>query len=101
MGKPEEKLPDSIPSEGSTSDCVGEFHRFTPPYVTVFASIVAYLSWNFGVRVLGANQASMFNFLIPVFSALIAIPVLGEGLQTYHLVGAGFIFTSLWLSNRH
>ena len=70
-------------------------------YVTVFASIVAYLSWNFGVRVLGANQASMFNFLIPVFSALIAIPVLGEGLQTYHLVGAGFIFTGLWLSNRH
>ncbi|MET4694165.1 DMT family transporter [Endozoicomonas lisbonensis] len=69
-------------------------------YVTVFASIVAFLSWNYGVSILGANQASMFNFLIPVFSALIAIPVLGEGLQTYHFLGAGFIFAGLWLSGK-
>lgn len=69
-------------------------------YVALFASIVAYLSWNFGVAQLGANQASMFNFLVPVFSALIAIPVLGEQLYGYHLLGAALIFSGLWLSNR-
>ncbi|KEQ12687.1 hypothetical protein GZ77_19575 [Endozoicomonas montiporae] len=73
---------------------------FLLAYVTVFASVVAYLSWNYGVGILGANQASMFNFLIPVFSALIAIPVLGEGLQNYHLLGGGFIFAGLWLFNK-
>ena len=69
-------------------------------YVSLFASIVAYSSWNFGVAVLGASQTAMFNFLIPVFSALIAIPVLGEALEGYHFMGAAFIFVGLWLSNR-
>ena len=69
-------------------------------YVSIFASIIAYSSWNFGVVVLGASQTAMFNFLIPVFAALIAIPVLGEALEGYHLMGATFIFTGLWLSNR-
>lgn len=69
-------------------------------YVAFFASIVAYMSWNFGVAQLGASQAAMFNFLIPVFSATIAIPVLGELLYSYHLIGAVLIFAGLWLSNR-
>lgn len=69
-------------------------------YVSVFSSLAAYSCWNFGVLVLGANQASMFNFLIPVFSALIAIPVLGENLEMYHLQGAAFIFAGLWLFGR-
>lgn len=69
-------------------------------YIVLFASLTAYVAYNFGVSVLGASHASMFNFLIPVFSASFAIPILGEQLQTYHFVGAAFIFTGLWLSNR-
>ncbi len=69
-------------------------------YVVLFASLIAYLCWNNGVRVLGASKASMFNFLIPVFAAAIAIPVLGEPLHTYHLLAAVFIFTGLWLTTR-
>ena len=69
-------------------------------YVSLFASIVAYSSWNFGVAVLGANQTAVFNFLIPVFSVVIAIPVLGENLESYHYFGAAFIFAGLWLTNR-
>ena len=69
-------------------------------YVVLFASLIAYLCWNNGVRVLGANKASMFNFLIPVFSAAIAIPVLREPLHTYHLLAAIFIFTGLWLTTK-
>ena len=69
-------------------------------YVAVFASLIAYLCWNNGVRILGASKASMFNFLIPVFAAAIAIPVLGEPLHIYHLSAAAFIFTGLWLTTR-
>ena len=69
-------------------------------YVVLFASLVAYLCWNNGVRVLGASKASMFNFLIPVFAAAIAIPVLGEPLHAYHLFAAVFIFSGLWLTTR-
>ncbi|MGI9273634.1 MAG: DMT family transporter [Endozoicomonas sp.] len=70
-------------------------------YVVLFASLTAYLSWNHGVAVLGANTASMFNFLIPVFSASFAIPILGESLHGYHLVGASFIFSGIWLATRN
>lgn len=69
-------------------------------YVVLFASLTAYLCWNNGVQVLGANKASMFNFLVPVFSAAIAIPVLGEPLHSYHLFAAILICTGLWLTAR-
>ena len=69
-------------------------------YVVLFASLVAYLCWNNGVRVLGASKASMFNFLIPIFAATFAIPVLGEPLHSYHLLAALFIFTGLWLTTK-
>ncbi|WP_257254932.1 MULTISPECIES: DMT family transporter [unclassified Endozoicomonas] len=73
---------------------------FLISYAALFASLVAYMSWNFGVSILGANTAAMFNFLIPVFSAMFAIPILGETLYQYHLIGAGLIFTGLWITNR-
>lgn len=73
---------------------------FLISYAALFASLIAYMSWNFGVSILGANTAAMFNFLIPVFSAMFAIPILGEKLYQYHLIGAGLIFTGLWITNR-
>ena len=69
-------------------------------YVILFPSLVSYLAWNHGVSVLGANQVTMFNFLIPVFAAMLAIPLLGEPLETYHIAAGLFIFCGLWLTNR-
>ena len=69
-------------------------------YVVIFPSLTAYLSWNHGVSILGANTASTFIFLSPLFTALIAIPVLGESLESYHVIALTMIFIGLWLSNR-
>ena len=69
-------------------------------YVVIFASLLAYISWNFGVSILGASNAAMFNFLMPVFSAAFAIPLLGESLQSYHWLGAALIFAGLWVVSR-
>ncbi|GFR95552.1 permease, DMT superfamily [Elysia marginata] len=67
-------------------------------YVTVFASILSYLAWNNGVRVLGSSSASLFNSLMPVFVALLAFLFLGESLHSYHFVGGGLILMGLWLA---
>ncbi|GAA4650255.1 DMT family transporter [Kistimonas scapharcae] len=67
-------------------------------YVTVFASILSYLAWNNGVRVLGSSSASLFNSLMPVFVAFLAFLFLGESLHPYHFVGGGLILTGLWLA---
>ena len=47
-------------------------------YVAIFASITSFFAWNKGVSILGANKASLFLHLIPVFSSMWAIMFLGE-----------------------
>lgn len=67
-------------------------------YTAVFASLVAYLAWNHGVLVLGAAKATLVNYLMPVFTALLGWLLLGEGLQPYHWFGAALIFAGLLLA---
>lgn len=69
-------------------------------YTAVFASLLAYLAWNHGVRVLGAAKAALSNYLMPVFTALLGWLLLGEGLQPYHWAGAALIFGGLLLATR-
>ncbi|OGT93155.1 MAG: hypothetical protein A2298_02570, partial [Gammaproteobacteria bacterium RIFOXYB2_FULL_38_6] len=41
-------------------------------YLGIFPSILSYIFWNYGVRTAGASIASVFMYLLPVFTALIA-----------------------------
>lgn len=69
-------------------------------YTAVFASLVAYLGWNHGVKVLGAPTAAMGNYLMPVFTAILGWILLGEGLQAFHWAGGAMIFAGLLLATR-
>lgn len=69
-------------------------------YTAVFASLVAYLSWNHGVKTVGAAKAAMATYLMPVFTAIIGWLVLGEGLQLFHWIGGGLIFAGLLLATQ-
>ncbi len=68
-------------------------------YVAVFASITSFFAWNKGVSILGANKASLFLHLIPVFSSIWAIMFLGEKFSFFHLIGTVFIIIGIVLSN--
>ena len=65
----------------------------------IFASIAAFFSWNKGVSIIGANRASLFLHLIPIFSSIWAIFFLNEKFAIYHLIGVVFILTGIILSN--
>lgn len=67
-------------------------------YTAVMASLVAYMAWNNGVRVLGPGTASLFSYLMPVFTALLGVLLLGEVLRWYHLVGGLLTFLGLLLA---
>ncbi|BAN50578.1 DMT family transporter [Metapseudomonas resinovorans] len=69
-------------------------------YTGVAASLLAYLLWNQGIRVLGVAKAVLTNYLMPVFTALLAYFLLGEGLQAYHWAGGALIFSGLILATR-
>jgi len=68
-------------------------------YCAVFASIISFFAWNRGVSILGANKASLFLHLIPVFSSMWAIIFLGEKFSFFHLMGTAFIIFGIVLSN--
>ncbi|WP_375741477.1 DMT family transporter [Pseudomonas boanensis] len=69
-------------------------------YTGVFASLIAYLLWNQGIAVLGVAKATLTNYLMPVFTALLGYFILGEALQAYHWVGGAMIFAGLLLGTR-
>jgi drug/metabolite transporter (DMT)-like permease len=68
-------------------------------FVTLFASIGAYYSWNKAIEIIGPNRASIFLHLMPVFGVILAIVLLKEKFQIYHFTG-GFIVIGIYLSNR-
>ena len=68
-------------------------------YVAIFASITSFFAWNKGVSIVGANKASLFLHLIPVFSSMWAILFLGEIFSFFHLLGTVFIIFGIILSN--
>jgi len=67
-------------------------------YVALFASVIAYICWNRGVALIGANRAGLFMHLVPVFSALLAIAILGESLEGHHLAGVALIVLGIYLT---
>lgn len=56
-------------------------------YIGVFPSVIAFLSWNEGVRLAGPNQAMAFYNMLVVYGALLGVLFLGEGLAWPNLVG--------------
>ena len=61
-------------------------------------TLVAYVGWNHGVKVVGAGRATMVMYLMPVFTALLGWVLLGEALRTFHWIGGALIFAGLLLA---
>ncbi|MBF7731212.1 DMT family transporter [Pseudomonas sp. N040] len=68
-------------------------------YTALFASLFAYLAWNYGIKVLGASRVALSNYLMPVFAAILSWLLLDEALQGFHWVGAVLIFGGLLVAN--
>jgi drug/metabolite transporter (DMT)-like permease len=69
-------------------------------YVAIFPSIVAYLCFNRGVELVGANRAGLFIHLMPVFGSLMAIAFLGESFRWFHGIGIVLIAAGILLATR-
>ncbi len=69
-------------------------------YVVVFPSILAYLFFNRGVELIGANRAGPFFHLIPVFGSAIAILFLGERPALFHGIGYALIIAGVVVAQK-
>jgi len=69
-------------------------------YVAVFPSTVAYLCFNRGVQLIGANRAAPFFHVVPVFGSAMAIAFLGERPQLFHIIGFALVLTGVFVASR-
>jgi drug/metabolite transporter (DMT)-like permease len=66
----------------------------------VFASVLAYICWNRGVAVVGANAAGFTVHLLPAFGTILAILFLGETFALFHAVGIATILAGVLFATR-
>jgi drug/metabolite transporter (DMT)-like permease len=69
-------------------------------YVAVFPSTLAYLCFNRGVQLIGANRAAPFFHVVPVFGSVMAIVFLGERPQLFHIIGFALVLTGVFVASR-
>jgi drug/metabolite transporter (DMT)-like permease len=67
--------------------------RLIPPllYIGVVPGVFGFLSWNAGVRRLGASGAMVFYNTLPLYGALLGYLFLGESIGLNHMLGGGLI----------
>jgi drug/metabolite transporter (DMT)-like permease len=69
-------------------------------YVAVFPSTLAYLCFNRGVQLIGANRAAPFFHVVPVFGSAMAIVFLGERPQLFHIIGFALVVIGVFVASR-
>jgi drug/metabolite transporter (DMT)-like permease len=69
-------------------------------YVGLAASVAAFICWNRGVAIVGANAAGFTLHLLPAFGTLLAMLFLGESFQLFHATGIATILAGVVVATR-
>ena len=69
-------------------------------YVVFFAGIGAYTFWNKTIKLIGPSRSGVFLHLMPIFSSLMAVFLLGEQFSFHHIVGTLLIISGILLSSK-
>ncbi|HWR07286.1 DMT family transporter [Sporomusa sp.] len=67
-------------------------------YLAVFATVVAFIMFNIGIKRIGASKASAYINLMPVNAMLIAWAIYGETITLMHLAGMVLVVTGVCLT---
>jgi len=68
-------------------------------YLGVGTSVISYLCWNASIGRLGASRTAVFGNLIPIFSTLEAVFLLGEKILPIHFISGVIVICGLLLAN--
>ena len=84
-------VPPRLPTAGEAASVV---------YIGLAASVGAYICWNRGVAVVGANAAGFTLHLLPAFGTLLALAFLGEAFRAFHAAGFAAILFGVVVATR-
>ena len=85
---------------------LGRFQWPTPTgwavlgFVAIFPSFLAQIFFLRSVELVGPGRAGVFVNLVPIFSALLAVLILGERFQLYHALALVFVLGGIALAER-
>jgi drug/metabolite transporter (DMT)-like permease len=68
-------------------------------YIGIGASVIGFLCWNAAIARIGSVRTALFGNLIPIFSTLEAVWLLGEIITLVHLVSGALVIAGLVLAN--
>lgn len=69
-------------------------------YMSLFSSCIAYFTYNLGVSLIEASEATLFDYLKPIFTAPLAFFWLKEEITLSFLIGAVIIAIGVAISER-
>lgn len=82
-----------------------EFSRFANPislfnilFLGLGASALCFVTWNFGVKVLGAVKTSIYIYMVPVITVITSVAILGERITPLAAGGTLLTLAGLFLS---
>lgn len=67
-------------------------------YTAFFPSILAQVFYIRGVEMIGANRASLFINLVPIFGTLLSLLVLRETFHLYHAAAIALVLGGIWVA---
>lgn len=68
-------------------------------YLGIGTSVIAFLCWNMAIGRMGAARTALFGNLIPIFSTLEAVWILGEKMTMIHWLSGVLVITGLVIAN--
>jgi drug/metabolite transporter (DMT)-like permease len=68
-------------------------------YLGIAASVIAFMIWNMAIVKLGSGRTALFGNLIPVFSSIEAVFILGEKITWVHMASFVLVITGLVIAN--
>ena len=69
-------------------------------YAALLPSVVSQLFFMRGVELIGSNRAGVFINLVPIFGALLAVVMLGEDFEGFHLLGLVLVLGGITAAER-
>ncbi len=70
-------------------------------YGIFFSSALAYVTHNYAIKKLSAQQIGIYNYIMPVIAVIVAIPLLGEYPDIFFIIGSIFVLVGIIVSERH
>ena len=72
----------------------------TLTYVVLFPGLASFICWIKGIALIGSNRSGIFLHLMPIFSTILAMLIFKEKFMNFHLFGAVFIISIIFLASR-